>query len=250
MKIAIAGKGGTGKTTLTAWLGKYLAEKGNHVWLIDADTTLSLGSALGIEKERLPLPLSQNKDLIAKKIGSNLLVLNPDVEGLAEEISIQIPSNGGSQRLIVMGTISNAGEGCACHANALLKVMLSHMIEAQNDWVLLDLEGGIEHLGRGSAEKVDALLILTEADLRSLDIAVKISSLAKELGLSKQILLLNGWSQDLEIPQDYRHRLPQKVLRLPVMQSLVKNRLEDPCVTSIPDFDLLSPYFDSLLHLL
>lgn len=156
MKIAFAGKGGVGKTTLAAWTANYLARQGQDVWLIDADTALSLGGAAGVAKEQLPTPLIQRKDIIAKRIGSGIIHMNPVVEDLADQLSVPVPGNfPGTQRLLVMGTVTNAGGGCACGANALLKALLSHIFLERNEWVLVDLEAGLEHLGRGTVAGVD-----------------------------------------------------------------------------------------------
>ena len=156
MKIAFAGKGGVGKTSVAAWTADYLARQGNNVWLIDADTALSLGQASGLTPDELPEPLVMRKDLIRERIhDGGFLNLNPEVGDLPESLAVDVPLGGsptdgitpGRKQLIVMGAVTNAGGGCACDANALLKAVLAHIVMERDEWVLVDLEAGVEHLG-------------------------------------------------------------------------------------------------------
>lgn len=199
MKLAFAGKGGAGKTTLAAWTADYLARRGHNVWLIDADTALSLGRASGLARTELPEPLINRHDLIMERIGSGLINLTPVVHDLPEALSVDVPVGAppaggivpGRKRLFVMGSITHAGGGCACEANALLKALLAHLVYDRNEWVLVDLEAGVEHLGRGTAAMVDGLVVVSEPSLRSLETASEISVLATGLGLPRQVLALN-----------------------------------------------------------
>ena len=137
MKIAISGKGGVGKTSLTAWLGDYLARRGEKVWLVDADTALSLGQASGLERAALPEPLTGRAALIEERIRpagkGGMMDLDPQVSDLPEALSASLPLAGpddaeqGKKRLLVMGPLTNAGGGCACESNALLKALLAHL---------------------------------------------------------------------------------------------------------------------------
>ncbi|HMB30905.1 MAG TPA: AAA family ATPase, partial [Desulfohalobiaceae bacterium] len=112
MKIAIAGKGGVGKTTLTVWLADYLRRKGEDVWLVDADTALSLGPALGLSPEEVPVPLVQKKELIQERVGGTggFINMNPKVDDFVNQISTEVRG----MHLLVMGTIAGAGSGCGC----------------------------------------------------------------------------------------------------------------------------------------
>ena len=138
MKIAISGKGGVGKTSLTAWMGDYLARRGEKVWLVDADTALSLGQASGLERAALPEPLTGRAALIEERIRpagkGGMMDLDPHVGDLPEALSASLPLAGpaeaaqGEKRLLVMGPLTNAGGGCACEGNALLKALLAHLV--------------------------------------------------------------------------------------------------------------------------
>lgn len=232
MKIAVAGKGGVGKTSLTAWLGDWLRRQGEDVWLVDADTTLSLGPAIGLGK-RTPSPLVQNADLIRERIGSGFLNLNPDVSDLPERLA----TDADGMKLLVMGTLASAGGGCACNANALLKALLAHLIMDRSQTLLIDLEAGVEHLGRGTVTAADGLIVVTEPSLRSLDTARHISSMATDLGLHNQALVLNRAAPGTVLPDT--SGLPPLAASIPMLDSLAMRQLTSPSVLDLPERRLL-----------
>lgn len=256
MKIAFAGKGGAGKTTLAAWLGDHLARRGENVWLVDADTALSLGQASGLDPSRLPAPLAEREDLVRERIGQGVLSLNPDVSDLAELLSVPLPLGGppvpgvtpGDKRLLVMGTVAGAGGGCACAANALLKAMLTHLILDRREWVLVDMEAGVEHLGRGTAADVDALVVVSEPSARALGTAAEVARLARGLGLSRQVLALNRAEPDDRLPDD--PRLPKRVLRVPVLSGLRARQMATGSVLGLPEDGRVAALCCGLLDLL
>ena len=237
MKIAFAGKGGVGKTTLCAWLGDYLARQGRDVILVDADTALSLGQACGLDAAGLPAPLSAREDLIRERIGSGFLSLNPDVSDLPGELAMDLPvtdpGNGkpGRKRLLTMGSITGAGDGCACAANALLKSVLAHLVLREESHVLVDLEAGVEHLGRGTVAGVDALVVVSEPSRRSLETAARVGALAADLGLSRQVLALNRGSGEPVLPS--LAGLPHRVVHIPALRSLADRQLHQASVLGL-----------------
>lgn len=245
MKLAFAGKGGVGKTTLTAWMADYLARNGQNVWLVDADTALSLGEACGIDRGSLPEALIHREDLIRERIrqeNTSMFTLNPDVSDLPEALSVELPVSGiptqsavaGSKRLLVMGTVTGAGGGCACAANTLLKAILAHLVLERNDWVLVDLEAGVEHLGRGTVAHVDGLVVVSEPSMRGLQTAADVGSMAAELGLQKQVLVLNR--SDVESPKlPELDGLPESVVSMPYLSSLASRQLETGSVLGLRD---------------
>ncbi|WP_290918789.1 P-loop NTPase [Halodesulfovibrio sp.] len=245
MKLAFAGKGGVGKTTLTAWMADYLARNGQNVWLVDADTALSLGEACGIDRGSLPEALIHREDLIRERIrqeNTSMFTLNPDVSDLPEALSVELPVSGiptqsvvaGSKRLLVMGTVTGAGGGCACAANTLLKAILAHLVLERNDWVLVDLEAGVEHLGRGTVAHVDGLVVVSEPSMRGLQTAADVGSMAAELGLQKQVLVLNR--SDAESPKlPELDGLPESVVSMPYLSSLASRQLETGSVLGLRD---------------
>jgi len=255
MKIAFAGKGGAGKTTIAAWLGDYLARQGENVWLVDADTALSLGQASGLDPALQPVPLAEREDIIRKHIGEGYMSLNPDVSGLPEALSVPLPLGGppragvapGDKRLLVMGTVAGASSGCACAANALLKAVLAHLILDRREWVLVDMEAGVEHLGRGTVADVDALVVVSEPSLRALGTAAEVSRLALGLGLARQALVLNRSEPNDRVPAQLD--LPANLLRVPALAGLRARQLESGSVLGLPEDALVGGLCENLLHM-
>ena len=248
MKIAFAGKGGVGKTTLCAWTAQYLAKQGRQVWLIDADTALSLGQAVGLKQEDLPVPLIGRKDLIEERLGQGILRLNPAVDDLPEQLAVEVPfHSAGRGRLLVMGTVTNAGGGCACGANALLKALLSHIVLERDEWAVVDLEAGVEHLGRGTVAGVDGLVIVTEPSRRGFATAASISQMARDMGLDNQLLVLNRCPDgDLQAPPD----LPPIDLTIPVIPGLLQRQLADGSVLGLPEEEQIDGLIGKMLQAL
>lgn len=253
MKIAFAGKGGVGKTTLAAWVSDYLARRGAHVWMLDADTALSLGQASGLPSASLPAPLVTREDLVRERIGHGLISISAQVDDLPESLAVDVPVSGGdnaagSKKLLVMGTVAAAGSGCACAANSLLKALLAHLLLERNDYVVVDLEAGVEHLGRGAIEGVDGLVVVSEPSFRGLETAASISRLAGELGLDNQVLVLNRVAS---APASLAvEGLPERVVTFPPMQGLVERQLESPSVLDLPEQEDIDARVGALFALL
>jgi CO dehydrogenase maturation factor len=186
MKIAISGKGGVGKTTISAYLINRLAASGLKVLAIDADPDANLGQALGMEgADELP-PISSMKDLIQERTEAQpgyggWFKMNPKVDDIPEKISLKK----GNIRLLVMGGIDSGGSGCVCPESVFLKNLMNHLILGRKDALVMDMEAGIEHLGRGTAQSVDRLLVVVEPGSRSVATAKRVRALASEIGLKK-----------------------------------------------------------------
>ena len=240
MKIAFAGKGGVGKTTVAAWTADLLARQGKNVWMVDADTALSLGQASGLSRDELPESLVRRQDLIRSRIGSGgILHLNPEVGDIPESVAVDVATvrraetdEPGRRRLVVMGTMAGAGGGCACEANALLKAVLAHLVLERNEWVIVDLEAGVEHLGRGTVAGVDGLVVVSEPSSRSLETAATIGTMARELGLTNQILVLNRHDGSGALPRI--PGLPERRLAMPYSSHLAERQFADPSVVGLP----------------
>lgn len=241
MKIAVAGKGGVGKTTIAAWLGDYLARNGHDVYMVDADTALSLGQASGLEREQLPIPLALRNDLVAERIGSGFMRLNPDVGDLPGDLAVELPvdlactgcGGAGRKRLLVMGTVICAGGGCACGANSLLKALLAHLVLEAREWVIVDLEAGVEHLGRGTVAAVNGLVVVSEPSRRGLDTAAEIARLARDMGLTRQALVLNRHQGQAELPEIAG--LPPLAASIPALPSLMARQLTSGSVLELEE---------------
>ena len=263
MKIAVAGKGGVGKTTIVAWLGDYLARSGKTVWMVDADTALSLGQASGLERSRMPEALFARKELLEERIrpaGGAMMDLNPHVSDLPESLFVPLPLGEpafpgvtpGEKRLLVMGALSNAGGGCACDSNALLKALLAHLVLEREEWVLVDMEAGVEHLGRGTVAHVDRLLVISEPSMRSLETAAQVGRMARDLGLSRQVLILNqATPEDADRLPDI-DGLPSRRMVIPALHSLEERQLRTASVLGLKKEDsrALDVFFAELIDAL
>lgn len=187
MKIAVSGKGGVGKTTFSSFLIKALAEDGKKVLAIDADPDANLAQALGVDKEAEITPISEMKEIIEErteaKTGTmgSFFKLNPKVDDLPEKLSINLDNI----RLMVLGGVKTGGGGCICPESTMLKALVRHIVLARDEAVVLDMEAGLEHLGRGTAMAVDRLVVVVEPGRRSVETAHHILKLAGEIGLKK-----------------------------------------------------------------
>lgn len=187
MKIAVSGKGGVGKTTFASFLIKALASGGKKVLAIDADPDANLAQALGVRNSDKIVPISQMKELIEErteaKVGSmgSFFKLNPKVDDLPEKLSVE--ANG--IKVMIMGGVKTGGSGCVCPESVLLKTLVSHIVLARDEAVILDMEAGLEHLGRATAMSVDQLIVVVEPGRRSVETANQIHKLAGDIGIKK-----------------------------------------------------------------
>lgn len=194
MKIAVSGKGGVGKTTLAAFLAKWFAKQGRSVLAIDADPDANLGHALGAENASEIVPIAQMKELVAERTDSvpgsfgGFFKLNPQVDDLPEKVAVPC---GNRIRLMVMGGVKKGGTGCVCPESVLLKNLVQHLILRRDEVVVMDMEAGIEHLGRGTSKSVDRLIIVVEPGRRSMATASRIRELAGDIGLTNIALVGN-----------------------------------------------------------
>jgi CO dehydrogenase maturation factor len=185
MKIAVAGKGGVGKTLVAAGLAWSFARKGLQTIAVDADPTPNLGVSLGltIKDASSILPISENAALIESKTRTGfpgVYSLTFSVDDIIRNYAVPTPS--GAQ-LLVMGTVKSMGSGCTCAANTVLRSLIRHLVVDCDEALVLDMEAGLEHLGRGTAEGVDVMLIVTDANAKSLETARVIARMARESGV-------------------------------------------------------------------
>ena len=193
MKIAISGKGGVGKTLLASLLAQAFAESGYSVLAIDADPDANLAATLGFPHPEKIVPIAEMKDLIAKRTETQpgrtgiYFKLNPKVDDLPEKYWQELDDI----KLMVMGRTKKGGSGCYCPENTLLKALMNHLLLARNEVIIMDMEAGIEHLGRATASAVDKLIVVVEPGRRSLETAQTINGLAKDIGLKNIAIVGN-----------------------------------------------------------
>jgi CO dehydrogenase maturation factor len=187
MKIAVSGKGGAGKTTVAALMAAELTRRGFHVTAIDADPNPTLAAGLGFDAGPVT-PLTEMADEIEERVGgAGVIRLNPRVDDLVDRIAI---TRDGLQ-LIVAGSVSRGGAGCACPQGILLRRLLEHVVLSLEEAVVIDLEAGLEHLGRRTAEAADALLVVVDPTNAGVETARRIARLAADIGLRRVALVAN-----------------------------------------------------------
>lgn len=221
MKIAFSGKGGVGKTTLSAALSLYFAEKEKKVLAIDVDPDANLAAALGMSSSDIEqiTPISQMKELIRERTGADpgappgFFTLNPKVDDIPQRYSKDV--NG--VKLMVMGSVDTGGGGCICPENALIKALINNLLLQRDEAVIMDMEAGIEHLGRSTAESVDVMIIVVEPGKRSFDTAMRIKKLAADIGIKKLYLVLNKMENE-----EQKNSLDK--IGLPVLAAFFENK--------------------------
>lgn len=236
MKVAVSGKGGAGKTTLAALAVAELLRRGVSVTAIDADPNPSLGPCLGITA--VPTPLLEMSDEIEKRVGSGVIRLNPRVDDLVGKIAVR---QDGLQ-LIVAGGPVRGGAGCACPQSALLRQLLEHVVVGLDEAVVIDLEAGLEHLGRRTAHAADALLIVVDPTNSSTETARRIARLAADIDLRRVAVVANRIVDPTDLAF-IKERLPELELvgELPFSHEVVvaeRERrpltdLEGPAITAV-----------------
>ena len=202
MKLAITGKGGVGKTTLTALLAQVYADQGREVLAVDADPSPCLAGALGFPEElRAKLsPIAEMDELIEERTGAKpgtvggFFTLNPRVDDIPERFSVVHRG----VRLLESGSVDLGGSGCICPESAMLKTLFTHLLFRKDDILLLDMYAGVEHLGRATVDFVDAMIVVVEPTRRSLGTAAQIKKLANDIGLKRLYLVGNKVRNDEE----------------------------------------------------
>lgn len=195
MKLAITGKGGVGKTTLTALLAQAYANTGRQVLVVDVDPSPCLAGALGFPAElRAQLkPIAEMDALIEERTGAKpgtvggFFTLNPRVDDIPERFSVLHEG----VRLLEMGSVNMGGSGCICPESAMLKTLFTHLLFRKDEILLLDMYAGVEHLGRATVDFVDAMLVVVEPTRRSIGTAAQIKKLANDIGLTRLYLVGN-----------------------------------------------------------
>jgi CO dehydrogenase maturation factor len=202
-KIAVAGKGGVGKTTFSSLLAYVLAAAGQTVYAIDADPNPTLGEALGFPDDLLEqlVPIIDMKELVEERTGARpgesgaYFRLNPRVDDIPAKFSVSYRGI----RLLKMGTVKGAGSGCVCPENTMVQALVTHLLLREKETVLMDMVAGLEHLGRGTASSVDAMFIVVEPGQRSVGVGADIARLAKELGIPAIWVVANKIRSDEDL---------------------------------------------------
>jgi len=248
LKVAISGKGGVGKTTLAGTLARLHAAAGHRVLAVDADPDANLASALGMPAalRDQARTLRDERLLIEARTGAKvrefgqMFSLNPDVTGIAEEYAVR---HAGVD-LLVLGAAQEAGAGCACPENVLLKALVRHLLLRGEEAVILDMEAGIEHLGRGTAAGVDLVLAVVEPGRRSVETALRVRQMAAAIGIDRFAVVANKLTDPAGDEAWLRQQLDGAPLLtcLPHDPRIVSADRQGLALVDLGDDGLIAPY--------
>ena len=213
MKIAVTGKGGVGKTTFAATLARLYAAEGRKVLAADVDPDANLGLALGFSEETLDtiVPISKMRKLIEERTGASkdnqFYKLNPKVDDIPDAYGKSC--NG--VKLLLLGTVETGGGGCVCPEHVMLKRIINNMILHRDDVVIMDMEAGLEHLGRGTTQSMDQFIVVIEPGARSIQTYRNVKRLAEDLGVA-QVRVVANIVRGMEDEDFIRSRIPAEDL--------------------------------------
>ena len=213
MKIAVTGKGGVGKTTFAATLARLYADEGRKVLAADVDPDANLGLALGFDEETLDsiVPITKMRKLVEERTGANsenqFYRINPKVDDIPDTYGKVC--NG--VKLLVLGTVETGGGGCVCPEHVMLKRIINNMVLHRDDVVIMDMEAGLEHLGRGTTESVDQFIVVIEPGARSIQTYKNVKRLASDLGV-KQVRVVANKVRNEEDEAFVKSKIPEEDL--------------------------------------
>lgn len=223
MKIAIVGKGGTGKTTISACLARLLGRDGYRVIAVDADPSLNLSIALGVPPEeaaKKPILFDEEEFIKSRtQLSNGLYVMNPKVDDVIEKFGIKAPDN---VILIRFGEVKRAGSRCLCPEYAFLRALFSHLVLGRKDTVIFDMIAGLEHMSRGTLRGIDLMLCIVEPSLKSIEVAIQMEKFAKELNIKGFSIIANKVrnSRDMELISGIMKKQP--IISIPYDEAVIE----------------------------
>jgi len=236
VKLAITGKGGVGKTTITACLSKKFHDDGYSVLAIDADPNANLAMAIGFPNPNDIIPIAEMSGLIEDRTGAkpgtsgSFFKLNPKVDDIPEKYWVEHKGI----RLMIMGTVKKGGGGCVCPESVLLRTLVSHLLLVRKEVVILAMEAGVEHLGRATAKAVDMLIVVVEPGRRSIETAYRIKGLAKDIGIERIGVIANKVRSDAD-----REFIRSKMKGFDILGSIYSDpQIVEADLKGIPPFEL------------
>ncbi len=200
MKIAVSGKGGVGKSTIAAGIALTIARRGGSVLAVDADPDANLADALGIPRaaQGSIVTIARHRELVEERTGAKageygqIFKLNPTVSDIADDYAYA--HRGVS--LLVLGAVKGGGAGCACPESSLLRALVQDLVLRRDETLVMDMEAGIEHLGRATVRGVTALVVVVEPGMRSVETVKRIAAMAAEIGLARIAVVVNKVRSD------------------------------------------------------
>jgi CO dehydrogenase maturation factor len=200
-KIIFTGKGGVGKTTILSNLVRILTHEGHNILAIDCDPSMNLAMSLGIPLSDIT-SLAEDKTRVQQQLEKELRDREHDEDDDEEHEHGEVPVGSLSDyfmktqdgvSLVVMGTIPYGGAGCLCAPISLVKMLVHYLSSGPGDYdyIIVDSQAGVEIFGRGLASEFDLTLVVTEPTPKSVEVAKHGSKLAKDLGVKKQVAIVN-----------------------------------------------------------
>ena len=255
MKIAISGKGGVGKSTLAAALALLLKQQGHNVLALDADPDANLASALGIPDSQQVniIPVSKQIELIEERTGSKVneygkvFKLNPEVSDVAEKLAFTWDGI----HMLVLGAVQNGGSGCACPESTFIRALVTDLVLYKNETLIMDMEAGIEHLGRATAQGVDVMIVVLEPGKRSIDCAKSVIRMSRDIGIKR--LLFVGNKVNSPGDETYlKSELPgcEFAAMIPYSASIRGSDRDGVSVLDVDDSELIGQYSKVLDHIM
>jgi CO dehydrogenase maturation factor len=254
LKIAVSGKGGVGKSTVASVIALMKAEGGDRVLALDADPDANLASSLGIPhaEQRKIVTISRQIDLIEERMGAKIgqygqvFRLNPEVSDVADNFAYKYRD----VYLLVLGAVKSGGGGCACPENTFIRALVNDLILFKGDTLIMDMEAGIEHLGRATSQGVGAMLVVLEPGQRAVDCALQVERMSKEIGIKKIFFVANKITGE-EDRRFVTESLPNReILAFLPFSNAMKNADRDgACPYDCLDGDIRGQYSDIIKRL-
>lgn len=231
MKLILCGKGGCGKSTISALLARACEQRGMNVLVVDADE-----SNFGLHKQ-LGLPLPKDFTLF---FGFKKGIFQDGAEDVfadgwtLDDLPAEYVSGDGNVRLMAMGKIAQAGEGCACPMGVLTKTFLEHLKLEQNDIVIVDTEAGVEHFGRGVDRFADAILMVADPSYESVQLAGKIIAMGESFGKPVYLVLNKTDEQQREMMAEALPPNAEIIASIPMDREILMAGLRGDALDVVP----------------
>jgi len=209
VRVAVAGKGGAGKTTLSATLARLSARRGTRVVAIDADANPNLATALGMPPTSSAQLTAVPTTLVSRRQGGTGL-LEP-IDDVIGRYSLEAPDG---VRLMTMGAPAHADEGCLCAAHAVVSSLMKDLGGDADRLVVVDMEASPEHFSRGTVRYADVVCLVAEPYYRSLETVRRMADLAAELPVERIAVVANKvrTAQDHEAIAEFCERQDLELL--------------------------------------